>query len=91
LIDSLLELGCRPVFSLYENRWVVATKLIELFVILEPTLGPTTLTTGMRSGLLYSDTVNVVSVVGCFPRAFAHLLLPRTAERRNISSTPLTP
>ncbi len=66
MIDSLLELGCRPVFSLYGNRWVVATKLIELFVVLEPTLGPTTLTTGMRSGLLYSDTVNVVSVVGCF-------------------------
>lgn len=31
LLDSLLELGCRPVFSLYEKRWMVAAKLMELF------------------------------------------------------------
>jgi len=24
-------MGCRPVFSLYEKRWMVAAKLIELF------------------------------------------------------------
>ena len=31
LIDSLLQLGCRPAFSLYEKRWMLAAKLIEWF------------------------------------------------------------
>lgn len=31
LLQSLLEMGCQPVFALYEKRWIIAAKLIELF------------------------------------------------------------